>query len=603
MEYKGIKLTLDMDDRQFNSAINRIKNTTNSLDSDIKKLKQSLKLDPTDMDAYGVYVDKLKSKINSLEDVYSSLEEEMYKGLAWGEIEYGNSKWIVFDNTLKNIRTTINDLKGEIDTTKNSLDGTSESIEKVDENANTLNSALNLIFKNDLVKKGINTLEKGLNKFGELLRKIIDGYTDLMKQGIEYNAEMEKYTVSLYAIANANNESTKSADRLITRMKKIGQTSSFSASVLLQASQQLMASGLSIQETSDSISNLQKLLAYAGKGDDELSRMAQNLNQIKNAGKATAQDLKQFAYAGIPVYKLLADYSDEFKEITKETVVQYEDLAAAFSVASDSSSQYFNANEIQLSTLSGQIGQLKSQWDMLLGALSTGTTDKLSGEILPTVNDFLGRLIKAIEDNEIVAENASKEMYEKVFYPKDVESVADVFRSGINDVIMTIIDSDILFDFLQVGVMFAEALNAAFDPETEEGRENLLRLEELINSLTDQIILFLDNVVPLFREAGKRIGGAVADGISEALASKIDPMWAEAFSGSFGSINGFGKSGGFGDINVRSGGFGALQSGGYGNQITLNASFVANGNLDEKQARRFASLMVEQINEELGVQL
>lgn len=46
-----------------------------------------------------------------------------------------------------------------------------------------------------------------------------------------------------------------------------------------------------------------------GGGSDELGRMAQNLQQIKNAGKATAADIKQFAYAGIDVYGILADYT------------------------------------------------------------------------------------------------------------------------------------------------------------------------------------------------------------------------------------------------------------------------------------------------------
>lgn len=40
-------------------------------------------------------------------------------------------------------------------------------------------------------------------------------------------------------------------------------------------------------------------------------------------------------------------------------------------------------------------------------------------------------------------------------------------------------------------------------------------------------------------------------------------------------------------------------SGGYGS-VTLNASFVANGNLDESQALRFADLMTARINENLG---
>lgn len=81
--------------------------------------------------------------------------------------------------------------------------------------------------------------------------------------------------------------------------------------------------------------------------------------------------------------------------------------------------------------------------------------------------------------------------------------------------------------------------------------------------------------------------GGIAEWVGEKV-SNIGDFISEIFS-----------SGGYGAIEN---GVGAtMQSGGYGNQITLNASFTANGNLNEAQAIKFADLMSERINEKLGM--
>lgn len=587
---KGISLSIKLDTREYKNSISEIKRDLKLLNNDVKEWKKALEINPSDTETLRRYDEALKELGDRAEAERKRLKALYDEMLAEGYSSSDPRLTSTIDQLKdidKIINKTIPDYKDFSDNIVKGNSDIAESFEEANEGSSNFYSTLSAILTGDVIRAGLNLLGNAISKVWNGIKKLASGYFDLVKQGVEYNASMEKYTVSLRAIAEANGESSKSADKLIKKMKEIGRTSSFGTSALLESAQQLAASGLSMEEATTSITNLQKLLAYAGKGDDELSRMAQNLNQIKNAGKATSVDLKQFAYAGIPVYKLLADSNAKFNKITKETVVTYEDLAKAFGVAFEAGSQYFAANEIQLSTFGGQINQLKSQWEMLLGKLTENTTSTLSTQILPTVNGFFGDLIKAFETNESNAQLISDGLYWDIFTPS--KDISTVFKEGIGEVIQSVIDSDIVFDFLEMGVTFLEAINTAFDPNTDEGKENLEKLNKLIDKFSGEVCKLLTNtnIIQKFKDVGGEIADAVAqgffNGLPDIVYTGLDPR------GQITSRGGGRGSAGFG-----------FESGGFSNQITLNASFVANGQLDEAQAQRFASLMAEQINKELG---
>lgn len=137
---------------------------------------------------------------------------------------------------------------------------------------------------------------------------------------------------------------------------------------LLAANKALISAGDSAGEARTDVLNLANAIAATGGGDVELQRMVVNLQQIKNTGKATAQDIKQFAFAGINVYKVLADATGQPISKVKDMEVSYHLLTSALAKAHAQGGIYYNGLEnmsgntsVQISNLGDAIFQLKNK--------------------------------------------------------------------------------------------------------------------------------------------------------------------------------------------------------------------------------------------------
>lgn len=607
MEYKGIKLTLDMETKDFDSAVKRVKTSTNALNEDLKNLKNAFKFDPTNIEVYNNYITKLKGKIEDLSSASNFLTDVL------GQVPEGSSRWnelvSVIANLQRNIELTNNEIE-EADglfadfntsveySTKNAqefndaLEKQDKELDEGDKNFRNINDDLDEYSENteeageatikfsDLIESNLisDAIMSGIRKLISLTKELAGVYVDTLKTGIEYNASMETYTTSIRAMLNGDEEA---AMGVVNAMKEINSESSFSNDALLESAQQLIASDIAADEATKSIRDMAKALAYAGKGDNELKRMAQNLNQIKNASKASAMDLKQFAYAGIPIYKLLAEYDEKrFGNgvDSKEDPATYEDIVNALAKAAEEGGKFYDAFTTQAGTYNYELNKIKTNWLNLAGVIAEDATSALSQVFLPTVNETLENMKKGFEEDGIQGMLKAFSEGLSEIAPVILEKAPELFQDGI-DIINGIVD----------GLL----------EEDEEGRTILEKAaEELVEILTEWS-LDPDTWLKLF-DVGWNLAKGIAKGFLRGLFNifKDNPELSEAFSGSFGSIGSdLYNSGGFGSI--QSGGFGALQSGGYGN-ITLNASFIANGNLDEAQAMRFADLMVDRVNEQLG---
>ena len=137
---------------------------------------------------------------------------------------------------------------------------------------------------------------------------------DFGKIGVSYNAEWKSTTALTTALG-----STEKAAAAIEQIKADAAATPYDVSSLVQANQFLISTGESAESARATIMALTDAVSATGGGNAELQRMAQNLQQIKNAGQATALDIKQFAYAGIDIYGVLADYTgkavDEVKDM------------------------------------------------------------------------------------------------------------------------------------------------------------------------------------------------------------------------------------------------------------------------------------------------
>lgn len=221
-----------------------------------------------------------------------------------------------------------------------------------------------------------------IENIGQKISVISAAATGLIFAGTKYNADIEKYQTAFKTFLG----SAEDAEKVIERIKKESEISPFKTEDLIQANQMLITTGENADESIKTISALADAIALTGGSNDALTRMASNLQQIKNAGKATSMDIRQFAYAGIDVYGILADYTGKTTQEIKNMEITYEDLSKALQMAASEGGKYFGGQTEMSNTLNGQIEKLKKSFQDLLGELTKSLyplikkiTEKLQG--------------------------------------------------------------------------------------------------------------------------------------------------------------------------------------------------------------------------------
>ena len=233
--------------------------------------------------------------------------------------------------------------------------------------------------------------------FVEMAAKAVKGVEEIAKAGIEFNAKMETYQTAFTTLIG-------DADKAASAMERIRQDASstpFDVDSLMSANQALLATGMDAETARGDIMNLANAIAATGGGSAELSRMAANMQQIRNTGKATAMDIRQFANAGINIYGILADYLGITAKEAAELDVTYEQLTGAFAHAAEAGGAYAGALEAQSQTFNGRMSTLKDNATQLAGALTEDLFNILSGEGLPKVMDWVATLLEAAQTGGI----------------------------------------------------------------------------------------------------------------------------------------------------------------------------------------------------------
>ena len=254
-------------------------------------------------------------------------------------------------------------------------------------------------FKGDSssAEKAQDQLQKKLEqtqKVAQVAFTAIVGYVDKMvasfvNAGIEYNASMETFMTRLTTLTGAEEE----ADKILQQIKEDALTTPFDVASLTQAESLLLSTGLSADQARNDILALGDAISASGGGNEELQRMAVNLQQIKNVGKASALDIKQFAYAGIDIYGLLADSLNITREEASKMPVTYDMLSAALQKASSEGGKYYQAMEKQSKTYKGAMSNLEESVNVFKGTMSEGLFETVKN-LIPKLTDLLNWLAK-----------------------------------------------------------------------------------------------------------------------------------------------------------------------------------------------------------------
>lgn len=226
--------------------------------------------------------------------------------------------------------------------------------------------------------------------FSKLSSAALAAAKSLIQSGIEYNAQIESYRVGLTNMLG----DAQAANEAMAAIQEDAARTPFSVDSLTQANQLLISAGENAGYSRKVIMALGDAVSATGGGNAELSRMAANLQQIANVGKASAIDIKQFAYAGINVYQVLADYTGKTVQEVQNMTISYDLLSNALIAASEEGGRYYNAMDTQSQTMNGRVSTLKDNVSQLAG-LMTGDLSSGIGVVISNLNDMTVAAIDA----------------------------------------------------------------------------------------------------------------------------------------------------------------------------------------------------------------
>jgi tape measure domain-containing protein len=211
----------------------------------------------------------------------------------------------------------------------------------------------------------------------------IAGMVQFGRSMVEAGTKVEDATTGLTTLLK---DSAQAAQVVSNTMEDATKTP-FGFESLLLANKALISAGVNANVAREDVMNLANAIAATGGGDDELQRMVVNLQQISNTGEATAQDLKQFAFAGVNLTKVLGDAGIK---LAKGQQATYAQITYALKKAHDEGGVYFNGLENMMGNSSIKISNLEDAFFQF--------KVRLFQTVQPALNGIIDSLIKLTEN-------------------------------------------------------------------------------------------------------------------------------------------------------------------------------------------------------------
>ena len=370
---KGITIEIGGDTTGLKKALSDVDKSIRDTQSELKDVDRLLKIDPKNTELLSQKQKLLTQAIADTADKLKVLREAEKQ--VQEQVKEGKASQAQYDALKREIVATEQaekNLSGQLKDTKQALDSQNQSMTKS-------------VLSAELMK--------------EALIKVGKAIVGVAKDAVDYNAQMESFEASFSSFLG----SAEDAQKAIANIKADAATMPFGTSDLVEANRALITTGESAEDSRKNINALAQAVAATGGGNAELSRMAANLAQVKNVGKATSMDIKQFANAGINIYGLLSDYTGKSVEEVKDMEISYEDLTAALQRATEEGGAYYGAMEKQANTYNGQLNSLKARIQDTLGTTFQSVSDTLKDKVFPAINEALDSI-----DFEQLSDSISK---------------------------------------------------------------------------------------------------------------------------------------------------------------------------------------------------
>lgn len=192
---------------------------------------------------------------------------------------------------------------------------------------------------------------------------------------ITTGGEMEKQHIALQSILG----DMQNANTMFNQIKELALNSPFTFSELNRDVKQLAAYGVEYDQLYDTTKRLADMSSGLGVGFD---RIALAFGQVQARGWLDGKELRQIAYAGIPLLNKLSEFyskqegrnvsTSEVKTRISNREVGFDDVKSIFWQMTDAGGQFYNMQQVLSETLLGRYNKLKDAWEIMLADFADG---------------------------------------------------------------------------------------------------------------------------------------------------------------------------------------------------------------------------------------
>jgi len=196
--------------------------------------------------------------------------------------------------------------------------------------------------------------------------------TSFIKQIYEIRSAYELLERSIGVLVN----SFQKGSQIFQELNDMALKSPFTLMELAGAAKQLTAYDFAANEVVNTTRRLADISAALGV---PMERLTYNLGQIRAQTVLTARDARDFANAGLPIVKSLADYYTELEgrvvstgdvyDRMKKKMVSYNDVMIVLNQLTDEGGKFFDFQAKQAETLRVQLANLTLAWNNMLNEI------------------------------------------------------------------------------------------------------------------------------------------------------------------------------------------------------------------------------------------
>lgn len=270
--------------------------------------------------------------------------------------------------------------------------------QKQEANLNNQLKQVNNELKNQ--NKAFGEAGAGASGFNRILQNAFSvtlgmGFFDMIKSGFnyakeaafEFNSSLQQNTIAFTTLMG----SAEKANDYIQWMMEYASKTPFEFQDLAEGSRLLMAFGFEAEKIPSMLEAIGNAASGLGmKGSEGLNRIGLQLGQINTLGKASYQDLKQLAQAGIPVWDILAEAigktTGEIQEMATKGLLPAQETIDV--LIAGMNERFGGMMEQQSKTWQGLTSSIKDNLSIAFGTMTEGVFQEASG-MLESISEKL----------------------------------------------------------------------------------------------------------------------------------------------------------------------------------------------------------------------